>query len=197
MQKFVGEASTSLLGSPVIYASSSPELRSQFSIPSTSDWSITVLKDHDTSLPSPTFYGSTAVTQDKLKTWLLTHRLPTTLELTQDTFQRVMKAPHSPLVVIAASQKDRSGKIRDKFRELTKKWRLRTDGSGIAHGREVLFTWMDSDEWGKWMKAMYGIQLNNDDHYQQDLEDVKVIIADHSVCYCWPLFSIVFTKPSF
>ena len=56
------------------------------------------------------------------------------------------------------------------------------------NGREVVFTWMDMDEWGKWMKAMYGIQPKNDDHHHdydgQDLEDVKVIIADHSVCHC-------------
>ncbi|KAF8815825.1 protein disulfide isomerase [Phlegmacium glaucopus] len=180
--KFVGEASAPLLGSPSIYASSSPELRSQYSIPTTSHWSISVLKDHDTALPSATFYGSPEVTQDKLRAWLLTHRLPTTLELTQDTFQSVMNAPQSPLVVIAASHKDKSDKIRDRFRDLGRKWRVRTEGSGIVHGREVVFTWMNMDAWGKWMKSMYGIQPNdNDDHHQDmDLEDVKVIIADHS-----------------
>ena len=92
-----------------------------------------------------------------------------------------MKAPQSPLVVIAASQPGKSDKIRDQFSELAKKWRWRTEGSGTVNGREVVFAWMDTDEWGKWMKAMYGIQANGDD---QDLEDVKVIIADHSVCSC-------------
>lgn len=185
MQKFVGEASAPLLGSPSVYASSSPELHTQFSIPHASHWSITVLKNHDTLLPSSTFYGSPEVTQDKLKAWLLTHRLPTTLELTDSTFQSVMNAPQSPLVVIAASHKDRSDKIRDRFRELGKKWQIRTEGSGIVHGREVVFTWMDTDTWGDWLKSMYGIQSNDDDDDDdQDLEDVKVIIADHSVCHC-------------
>ena len=53
----------------------------------------------------------------------------------------------------------------------------------MTYGREVVFTWMDMNIWGKWMKAMYGIQSYNDDD-GQDLEDVKVIIADHSVCHC-------------
>ena len=52
----------------------------------------------------------------------------------------------------------------------------------MANGREVVFTWMDMNDWGKWMKAMYGIQPNND--HNADLENVKVIIADHSVCHC-------------
>ena len=95
-----------------------------------------------------------------------------------------MNAPQAPLVVIAASQADNSNKIKDQFLELAKKWRWRTEGSGMVNGREVVFTWMDVNEWGKWMKAMYGI-LPNDDHHDHDhvdLEDVKVIIADHSVC---------------
>ena len=54
----------------------------------------------------------------------------------------------------------------------------------MVNGREVVFTWMDMNEWGKWMKAMYGIRPNDDYHDHIDLEDVKVIIADHSVCHC-------------
>jgi len=32
------------------------------------------------------------------------HRIPTVLELTQDTFQKVMNAPQAPLVVIVAGE---------------------------------------------------------------------------------------------
>jgi thioredoxin domain-containing protein 5 len=154
-------------------------------MPSESHWSIIVLKDHDTHLPSSTFYSFHGVTQANLRTWLLTHRLPTTLELTPDTFQYVMYAPQAPLVVIAASQADKRDKIKNQFQELAKKWRWRTEGGGIVNGREVVFTWMDVNEWGRWMKAMYGIQPE-DDHggHGHDLEDVKVVIADHSVCHC-------------
>ena len=54
----------------------------------------------------------------------------------------------------------------------------------MTNGREVVFTWMDMNDWGKWMKSMYGIQPSTDDHNHdhKDLENVKVIIADHSVC---------------
>jgi thioredoxin domain-containing protein 5 len=101
-----------------------------------------------------------------------------------------MNAPQAPLVVIAASQPGNSDRIRDQFHELAKKWRWRTEGSGMANGREVVFTWMDMNDWGKWMKAMYGILPNNDDHNHdhENLENVKVIIADHSVCHCYYFF---------
>ena len=185
-QKFVAEAAAPLLGSPTIYASSSPELHAQYPNQPGSPWSFTVHKDHDTHLPSSTFHGTYGVTKAKLRTWLLSHRLPTTLQLTQDTFQSVMNAPQAPLVVIAASHPDNNDKIKDQFQGLAKKWRWRTEGSGMTNGREVVFTWMDMNDWGKWMKSMYGIQPNTDDHNHdyKDLENVKVIIADHSVCHC-------------
>ena len=105
-----------------------------------------------------------------------------------------MNAPQAPLVVIAASQAKNNDKIKNQFHELAEKWRRRTEGSGMVNGREVVFTWMDMNDWGKWMKSMYGIESNNKEHDHDhdnaygDLEDVKVIIADHSVCHCSSLF---------
>lgn len=121
---------------------------------------------------------------NKLNHWLLTHRLPTSLELTQDTFQDVMKAPQAPLVVIAAAPKDESlrKKVGERMKELGKKWRLRTDGSGEMKGREVVFTFMDAAKWSDWMKSMYGIKYEDKDNGEKySLEDVKVVITDHSV----------------
>jgi hypothetical protein len=57
------------------------------------------------------------------------NRLPTTFELTQDTFQSVMNAPQSPLVVIAAVTKENKEKVTDQFRDVGKKWQAGADMS--------------------------------------------------------------------
>lgn len=100
-----------------------------------SPWAIVVIKDHDTQLPSSTFYHASP--SSDLRKWLLTHRLPTSLELTRDTFQSVMNAPQAPLVVIAAGPLSLKEKIMQRLRDVGKKWRVRTDGTlGVVHGRE-------------------------------------------------------------
>ncbi len=192
-------ASAPLLGHPKIVASSDPALRSEFGIPPASDWVLLVIKDHDQKLPASTFYGTSATTSTdlKLRKWLLTHRLPTTLELTRDTFQSVMNAPQAPLVVIAAGPLALKTKIMDRLRDIGQKWRVRTDGSGVVHGREAVFTWMDGGEWADWMKSMYGIKDAGSvrDGQENELEDVQVVIADHSVGPPVPRISGAYLTP--
>lgn len=89
-----------------------------------------------------------------------------------------MNAPQAPLVVITASTKALSAKIEERMRDVAKKWKVRTGGSGEVNGREVIFTWMDAERWKEWMKSMYGLKVDDDD---KDLDDVKVVIADHKV----------------
>jgi hypothetical protein len=98
------------------------------------------------------------------------------MELTRDTFQKVMNAPQEPLVVIAAVTQQHKDKVEERLREVGKKWRIRTLGTGMTHGREVVFTWMDMDGWAEWLKNMYGITETSG-----TLEDVPVIISDHKV----------------
>ena len=101
--------------------------------------------------------------------WLLANRIPTTVELNQETFQLVMNAAHKPLVVIAAVNKDTREKVAEKMKEIGKKWRVRKLDKG---SRDVVFTWMDADKWAKWLKNMYGVKAT---------EEPTVIIADHGV----------------
>lgn len=101
------------------------------------------------------------------------------VELTQDTFQQVMNAPQEPLVVIAAVTKENKDKVKERFREISKKWRIRTSGSGITHERDVVFTWMDAERWSDWMKSMYRISKGGEHH--ETLDEVRVVIADHKV----------------
>ncbi|KAF8905855.1 thioredoxin-like protein [Gymnopilus junonius] len=185
----IREASAPLLGSPQIFASSSPALYSKYSLTPSSSSSFTLLaiKDHDSSPVGVTSTFNGLSSSPALRSWLLTHRLPTSTELTQDTFQSVMNAPHKPLVVIFAAP-DRPGvreKVMQRLRDVGGKWKVR-NGKGKSgtveeeetEGRQVVFAWMDSERWEDWMKSMYGIQPVEGG--VESVEDTRVVIADHS-----------------
>jgi thioredoxin domain-containing protein 5 len=176
-QKTVGRLAAPLLGSPLIYTSSSPLLFKRFSVPESAPWAVVALKDRNPHTASAMYIGVDAGAND-LPAWLLENRLPTALELTQDTFQLVMNAPHAPLVVIAAVGADTRDAVATRMREIALKWRVRTGGTALVSGRAVVFTWMDADKWEKWMKSMYGLRRGG---RGSDVEDVGVIIADHKV----------------
>ncbi|TFK28589.1 protein disulfide isomerase [Coprinopsis marcescibilis] len=174
--KIVRQDSAVLLGSPTIYATTSSAIRTKYKIPAQIPWALICLKDHDINTPASILHGTASSTHEELKKWLLTHRLASSLELTQDTFQSVMNAPHGPLVVIAASNKKLSVKIEERMNDVARKWRARNGGSGQLKGQEVIFTWMDAERWKDWMKSMYSIRVDED---EGDLDDVKVIVASH------------------
>lgn len=94
----------------MIYSSSDPTLFTRFSIPQTSTWALIALKDHDSDTPSSVHRDSSGST-GALSTWLLTHRLPTTLELTQDTFQSARGAARRHRGRVGAEQRRRSGAV--------------------------------------------------------------------------------------
>ncbi|TRM68611.1 thioredoxin-like protein [Schizophyllum amplum] len=185
----VAQAASPLLGSPRIYTSPTAIFLSRFSLPSSAQWAVIALKDHDAVTPSSIFYGTsvtglTAAETVGLGRWLLANRLPTVVELTQDSFQTVMNAPQSPLVVIAAAHgQSMKGQVQEKLRDVAAKWRAKTAGTGRAGakdatdlgGREVVFASMDAARWGDWMKSMYGVK----DAKVHDVDDVPVVIADH------------------
>jgi len=159
-----------LLGSPPVFVSSSKELFTRYDIPATESWAILAFKDNDSKEPTSVFSSSSS---DTLSTWLFANRLPTSLELSRDVFQQVMNAPHNPLVVIAATPNDVQNDVSSKLDDIAKKWRLRKSYVGK---QDVVFTWMDADQWGKWMKSMYGVKVK---------EQPKVVVADHNRLIYW------------
>ncbi|KAF8217811.1 hypothetical protein K438DRAFT_1795686 [Mycena galopus ATCC 62051] len=177
--KTVGRLAAPLLGSPLIYTSASPVLLKRYEIPESAPWAIIALKDHNPNTASAMHIGGATLdaADADFSKWLMANRLPTSLELMQDTFQSVMNAPHAPLVVIAAVGPDTQEKVAKRFRDIAHKWRLRTSGTGIVAGRSVVFTWMDVNKWESWMKSMYGLRKSRG----SEIEDVGVIIADHQV----------------
>ena len=174
----VKEAAAPLLGSPVVYSTASKNLRSIYDIPQGIPWALLALKDRDGAIPASTLYGGPSTTTEHIKHWLTTHHLPGAVELNQDTFQDVMNAKHNPLVVIASSNANMKSKIEARVRDISKKWRARTGGSGEVGNREIIFAWMDTQRWKDWMKSMYGIEM---DENEEDIEDAKVAVTDHKV----------------
>ncbi|KAF7301221.1 Leucyl aminopeptidase [Mycena indigotica] len=174
--KTITRLAAPLLGSPIIFTSASPSLFERYAVPKTAPWAIIALKDHDPHTAAAMYLGSATVdsASSDLPTWLLANRLPTSMELMQDTFQSIMNAPHAPLVVIAAVTKDTRDKVSERFRDIALKWRVHTAGTGVYGGRSVVFTWMDADRWADWLKSMYGLKKGGG-----ELEDVGVVIADH------------------
>lgn len=172
------------MGSPVIYTSTSADLFARYKVPVATPWALLALKDHDANTPAAVYYAPSQVSSHPgadLKAWLLANRLPTVIELTQDSFQEVMHAPHKPLVVIAAVNKDNKGKIAEKFADLGAMWRARGGGSN------VVFAWMDAERWAKWMKSMYGIV---------DGPEPTIVVADHSVSRIRGYLSILTALPA-
>lgn len=77
-----------------------------------------------------------------------------------------MNAPHKPLVVLVATSKNDRAQVAKEVTGIARKYR---DAKEQA---PVVFTWMDADKWGSWLKSMYGIKPNM---------LPKAVVADHSV----------------
>jgi len=178
-----------LMGSPTVYTIADPpaSFSTRFSTPGSSGWALLVFKDHNFETPSAKYTSSSpaaSITGSKeaesISQWIQNNKLPTTIELTQDTFQGIMNAPSRPLVVLTGVTSYNKDKVQSKFEEMAKKWRQKTNGSGVVTGskgdRQVVFAWMDLERWKDWMKGMYGITKGS-----QEVDDLPVVIADHKV----------------
>ena len=77
-----------------------------------------------------------------------------------------MNAPHKPLVVIAATTGNDKVTVAKAMTDLARQWR---DAKEQA---SVVFTWMDAEKWGTWLKSMYGLKAGS---------LPRAIVADHSV----------------
>ncbi|KAL4075556.1 thioredoxin-like protein [Scleroderma citrinum] len=167
----VAKESQLLFGSPPVYLSSSQDLFKKYGVRTDNSYAILAFKDNDIREPTSTFYSSSGQPNDALRQWLFANRLPTSLELSRDVFQQVMEAPNKPLVVVVSTPKGAQGAVAEKLNEIGKKWRLKVNQNlGKSGRRDVVFTWMDADQWGKWMKGMYKFKTSG---------EPEVVVADH------------------
>lgn len=79
-----------------------------------------------------------------------------------------MNAVHKPLIVIVAAPAEQFPQVSEKVKDIAKRWK---DSKSPG---DVVFTWMDSDKWGSWLKSMYGITAAN---------TPQVVVTSHSVCH--------------
>ena len=89
------------------------------------------------------------------------------MELDADSFQEVMNAAHKPFVVIVATPPEQFPQVSENVKSIAKHYK------DNKYPGDVVFTWMDSDKWGSWLKSMYGIKAEN---------TPQVVVVKHSVC---------------
>jgi len=135
-------------------------------------------RDHDSDKPASHLHGFPTTSIEAMKTWLMNHRIPSLIELSSGSFQSVMNAPQEPLVLVAAVTDKLRSQAKASLEKLAKEWKLKTGGSGELNGKQVIFAYMDAEKWEKWLKSMYGIKTH---HNEDDLDEIKVVIADHKV----------------
>ncbi|KAI0337496.1 thioredoxin-domain-containing protein [Trametopsis cervina] len=163
------KASRALFGTPPVYESTEPAFYERFNVKPGSSVVLS-LKDFDRTAPAGVYHlDSTAASSkdavESLSNWLVRNRLPMSMQLESDTFQDIMSAPHKPLVVITAAPAAKLVGAADRVRTVAAQWK-NAKGSD-----DVVFTWMDSEKWAKWLKSMYGITADDSAH---------VVIANHS-----------------
>jgi len=69
-----------------------------------------------------------------------------------------MNAPQVPLVVIVAGEGTVKEKAEQWLRDVAKKWRVRTEGSGVAHGRDIVGTVMDKTRWAALLESHHRVR---------------------------------------
>lgn len=169
-QNDIAKASQSLLGSPPVYVSTSPDLFRKYNLSPGTPSALLAFKDKDAREPVATLSPASQPAATLME-WLYTHRFPSSLELTKDVFQQVMYAPHHPLVLIVATPQGQQEAVSSKLHEIAQKWRLRARGTTFG-ARDVVFTWMDATQWAKWIKEMYGIKMGT---------EPEIVVTDHEV----------------
>ncbi|KAI0765574.1 thioredoxin-domain-containing protein [Irpex lacteus] len=158
------KASRALFGTPPVYAATSPAFYERFNLKPGSS-AVLSLKDFDRTSPAGIYHLEASGTVEDLSNWLVRNRLPMSLELDSDTFQDIMFASHKPLVVITAAPETKLSGASDRVRTVAAQWK------GRQGSDDVVFTWMNSDKWAKWLKSMYGITADDQAH---------VVITNHS-----------------
>jgi len=68
-----------------------------------------------------------------------------------------MNPPQVPLVVIVAGEGTVKEKAEQWLKDVAEKWRVRTEGSGVAHGRDIVGTVMDKTRWA-WLESHHGVR---------------------------------------
>jgi hypothetical protein len=147
------QATRPLMGHPPVYKSKDPDLWEKYALDPNAGPVLLAIKDHQSSPAAETLRLPSGINVAQTEQWFTRHKLPTVQELVSDTFTNIMKNPHSPLVVLAAVEPNRKAETERILLAAAKIWK--TKGSPT---QQPMYTWMDVDQWGSWLKKMYGLQ---------------------------------------
>lgn len=178
--KLVQTAGNTALASPPIhiYTSISPELRSKYGADTPGPTLIALKAVKGASgvseyISTATFPIVRGISHGEIHAFLGRNAIPLITELTSDNFQTIMTArafDPKPLVVILASKPEGKTEARQMLSAGEEYWR-REQKEKPTPARDVLWTYMDGDKWGSWLKSMYGIKSSKMPAY---------VVADHS-----------------
>ncbi|KZO93772.1 thioredoxin-domain-containing protein [Calocera viscosa TUFC12733] len=165
----IESAAKVLLGTPPLYRTQDPAVFNLLSIDPTQGSVLIAVKDHSPRAGA-SFSLSAPHTASRISSWLLSEKLPTLAELSTHNFDEVMRNPSKPIVVLGALEGDspQSQEQQAALMSAAREWRAT---GGKVRGRPVVFVWMDSAKWAKWLKSMYGVRAAG---------GPAVIISDHS-----------------
>lgn len=166
-------------GGAPIYASDSLALFEEFSVSSKEPVLISV-KDHVRE-PSAYFFLAGVLESDleehsrDLDHFLVTHRFPSSFELTSTNFQEVMRGSTADAIVIAPVTQDSQPGPKDVEQTLAATRKAWTSNLMTPNGKTLpaLFVWMDVDRWEDWLQKMYG--------FKKSEAGSRVILANHKV----------------
>ncbi|KZT62214.1 thioredoxin-domain-containing protein [Calocera cornea HHB12733] len=162
----IENAAKVLLGSPPLYKSQDPDVFNLLGVDPSQGASLVAVKDHEPRAASSLSLAAPQ-TRGSIMSWLLSEKLPTLAELSTQNFDEVMRNPSKPIVVLGALDGD-SAQEQSVLLSTAKAWR---DSGMKVLNRPVVFVWMDSTKWAKWLKSMYGVKASN---------GPAVVISDHS-----------------
>jgi len=162
----IENAAKALLGTPPVFKTHDPDVFNLLGVDPSQGAALVVIKDHEPRAAA-TFPLADSHARSTVMPWVLSERLPTMAELSTHNFDEVMRNPSKPIVVLA-SLDEGSSQGQAVLLQAARAWRQ----SGMkVLDRPVIFVWMDSTKWAKWLKSMYAVKAAN---------GPAVIISDHS-----------------
>ncbi|OUM69148.1 hypothetical protein PIROE2DRAFT_3044, partial [Piromyces sp. E2] len=110
---------------------------------------LVLLQDHNTKkIP----YTKSLSSESDLNKWISQTKYPLFTEISSQNSEEIMD--NHDLVVIGFINSNTVNTWTPKFREVARKWRA----SELADTHNVVFTWIDSDKWSKYISKVYHLE---------------------------------------
>lgn len=144
-------------GGVSFYQSSDPDIFASTKIESTKGSVLAVFNDHMEKPASILYFDEDHPTEEKIDTFIMSHKYPLVTELTPDNHDELFNSPTRALILLAALQPaSRNQKEFDAdlayFTKVARAWQK----GGRPFSQPVHFVWTDASKQTKWLKHTYG-----------------------------------------